>query len=145
LIKRQGSASLYATEGAWTGTSNAIRRDTLRLDGFVSINAPWKGGELHTRPVQFAGSELRINFATSAAGGLRVELQDLDRKPIPGFTLDDCPEIFGDTLDRTVNWKQGADVSKLSGIPVRMRFVMKDADLYSLQFTVRVKTCGKPT
>ena len=126
--------SLYASEAAWTGTSNAIRRYTLRLDGFVSINAPWKGGELLTKPVQFSGNRLRINFATSAAGGVRVELQDAGRKPLPGFTLDDCPVMFGDTIDRTVTWKQGADVGKLAGKPVRLRFVLQDADLYAFQF-----------
>ena len=32
--------SLYATEGYWTGTSTHLRRYTLRIDGFVSVNAP---------------------------------------------------------------------------------------------------------
>lgn len=41
--------SLYASEGAWTGDSNAMRRYTLRLDGFVSVNAGWKRGRIgHT-------------------------------------------------------------------------------------------------
>ena len=97
--------SLYASEGSWHGKGNALRRYTLRLDGFVSVNAPWKGGELVTRPLRFEGSRLLVNFATSAAGGLRVELQDAESKPIPGFTLADCPEHFGDTIDRAVTWK----------------------------------------
>ena len=42
---------------------------------------------------------------------------------------------FGDTVDRTVTWKQGADVSSLAGKPVRLRFVLQDADLYAYQFT----------
>ena len=53
---------------------------------------------------------------------------------IPGYTLDDCPEIIGDEIERRVAWKQGADVSRLAGQPVRLRFVMKDADLFALQF-----------
>jgi hypothetical protein len=127
--------SLYASEGSWTGDSNAIRRYTLRLDGFISINAGWKGGELITKPLKFTGNRLELNFATSAAGDIRVEIQDVDGKPLPGFTLDDCPEVFGDEIARSVEWKNGLDVSTLSGKTVRLRFVLKDADLYALKFS----------
>jgi hypothetical protein len=126
--------SLYATEGSWTGDSNAIRRYTLRLDGFVSVNAGWRGGELITKPLKFTGDRLDLNFSTSAAGDIRVEIQDADGKPFPGFTLDDSAEIFGDEIDRTVQWKSGSDVSSLSGKTVRLRFVLKDADLFALKF-----------
>lgn len=126
--------SLYASEGGWTGDSNVMRRYTLRLDGFVSVNAGWKGGEMITKPLKFTGDRLSINFATSAAGGIRVEIQDESGKPIPGFTLEDCPDTFGDDTDRAVEWNDGADVSSLAGKPVRLRFVLKDADLYALKF-----------
>jgi len=75
-----------------------------------------------------------LNFATSAAGSLQVELQDENGKPLPGYSLDDCEELFGDTLDRGANWKTKADLSPLSGRAVRVRFVLRDADLYSFQF-----------
>lgn len=127
--------SLYASEGSWTGDSNAIRRYTLRLDGFVSVNAGWKGGELITRPLKFSGDRLDINFATSAAGDIRVEIQDPDGEPISGYSLKDCAEIFGDEIDRTVHWENGSDVSRLSGRTVRLRFVLKDADLYAFRFS----------
>ncbi|MFT5325424.1 MAG: hypothetical protein ACI8P0_003293 [Planctomycetaceae bacterium] len=126
--------SLYATEGSWTGDSNAIRRYTLRLDGFVSVNAGWRGGELITKPLKFTGDRLDLNFSTSVAGDIRVEIQDADGKSFPGFTLDDSTEIFGDEIDRTVQWKNGSDVSSLSGKTVRLRFVLKDADLFALKF-----------
>ncbi len=126
--------SLYATESYWTGKGSALRRYTLRLDGFVSVNAPMSGGELVTKLFRFDGRRLCLNFATSAAGGLRVEIQRPDGQPVPGFALADCSEVFGDSLDRAVTWKNGTDVSSLSGQPVRLRFVLKDADLYALQF-----------
>jgi hypothetical protein len=106
----------------------------LRTDGFVSVNAPYAGGELLTRLFKFSGDKLEVNFATSAAGGLRVELQDESGKPIPGYALADCPEIIGDEIDRVIAWSAGADVGKLAGKPVRLRFSLKDADLYSLRF-----------
>ena len=127
--------SLYASEGSWHGKGNALRRYTMRLDGFVSINAPMSGGELITRPLRFAGDRLTINFATSAAGDIRVGLQDVTGKPHPGFTLGDCSPVFGDAIQRTVTWNRGSDVGTLVGKPVRLRFVLKDADLYSFQFT----------
>lgn len=126
--------SLYATEGYWTGTTSQLRRYTLRIDGFVSIQAPLSGGEFVTKPLQFEGKELVVNFSTSAAGSLRVEIQRTDGTPVPGFSLAECPDVFGDDLQRVVTWKHGGDVSRLAGQPVRLRFVLKDADLYSLRF-----------
>ncbi len=127
--------SLYAAESYWTGKGSAVRRYTLRLDGFVSVGAPLRGGELLTKPLTFEGDTLHLNFSSSAAGGVRVELQDSGGVPIPGYTLDDCPVVFGDTVDRIVTWKDGADLARLSGQPVRLRFELKDADLYAFQFT----------
>jgi hypothetical protein len=126
--------SIYATEHYWRGTYSNLRRFTLRVDGFVSVNAPGKGGEFTTRPLSFAGRELEMNFSTSIVGGVQVEIQDAGGRPVPGYTLADCPEIFGDHLERVVAWKGGTDVSPLAGRPVRLRFVMKDADLYSIRF-----------
>lgn len=75
-----------------------------------------------------------MNFATSAAGGVKVEIQDASGKAVPGFALGDCEEHFGDSLERTVVWKNGTDLSSLAGKPVRLRFALKDADLYSIKF-----------
>ena len=126
--------SLYATEGYWHGKGGTLRRYTLRLDGFVSINASMKGGELLSWPLRFSGSKLALNFATSAAGSLRVEIQDTDGKPHPGFSLADCPDHFGDAVERIVTWKNGADVRSLAEKPLRLRFELKDADLYAFRF-----------
>lgn len=126
--------SLYATESYWTGNSSALRRYTLRKDGFVSVNAPFKGGELVTKPVTLTGKSLSLNFSSSAAGGVQVELQDAEGKAIAGHALADCPPIFGDSLDRKVTWSGGWDVSALAGKPVKVRFVLHDADLFSYKF-----------
>ncbi len=111
-----------------------MARYSLRADGFVSVHAPFRGGELVTKPLTFSGSKLEVNFETSAAGGLRVEIQDEDGKPFPGFALADCPEAIGDEVDHIVAWKAGTGVASLAGKTVRLRFVLKDADLYSLRF-----------
>ena len=126
--------SFYATESYWTGNSSQLRRYALRLDGFVSVTASMKGGELVSRPVRFNGNRLSLNFATSAAGDVRVELQDASGKPFSGFSAEECQPLFGDTIDRAVTWTSGPDVSSLQDKTVRIRFILRDADLYSYQF-----------
>jgi hypothetical protein len=126
--------SFYSVENCWRGIADQMRRYTIRIDGFVSLQAALSGGEFTTKPILFSGKNLVLNFATSAAGSLQVELQDADGKPIEGFTLADCPEIFGDAIARTVAWKGNADVSSLAGKPIRLHIVAKDGDLYSFQF-----------
>ena len=111
-----------------------LRRGTLRLDGFVSVNAPCAAGEFTTKPLTFEGKELVINYSTSAVGSVRVEIQDAAGTPIEGFKLDQCPEIFGDEIEHVVAWQGGTDVSALAGQPVRLRLALKDADLYSIRF-----------
>ncbi len=111
-----------------------LQRVTLRLDGFASVNAPYAGGAMITKPFTFSGKELVMNFATSAAGSVWVEIQDAAGKPIEGYTLEDADENIGDEIARVVTWRDSADVSALAGKPVRLRFKMKDADLYSIQF-----------
>lgn len=108
-----------------------------RLDGFASVQAPCADGEVLTEPLVFGGNELRINFSTSAAGSVRVEIQNAAGQPIPGHTLKNCPEITGDSVDRVIRWKAGADISSLAGETVKLRFELKDADLYSFQFNTK--------
>ena len=126
--------SFYINEGVRRDGPGRLRRHTLRLDGFASVYAPLTGGSLTTNPFQFAGSRLELNFSTSAGGRLRVEIQDEHGQPIPGFALGDCHLLYGDQLDRGVSWQGGADVGALAARPVRLRFELKDADLFALQF-----------
>ncbi len=125
--------SFYSNEGHWKD-GQTLRRYTIRVDGFVSLHARQKPGEFYTPPFVFSGRRLSLNFATSAAGTLRVELQDADGRALPGYALADSDELFGDTLDRTVTWGNRSDVSPWAGKTVQLRVVMNDADLYSLRF-----------
>lgn len=124
----------YVTEGYWRGMSTIFRRYTLRIDGFVSVRTPLSGGELMTKPLIFSGQTLVVNFATSAGGSMRVEIQDKGGRAIPGFSLRECVELIGDELERKVSWSGDSDLSTLTNKPVRLRFWMSDADLYSLRF-----------
>lgn len=109
-------------------------RYVLRTDGFVSVNAPFEGGEMITRPFTFSGSELVLNCSTSATGSIMVEIQKEDGLPVPGYGLGDCDQIVCDRIEQVVTWKGKKDVDSKANTPVRLRFLMKDADLFSLRF-----------
>jgi hypothetical protein len=111
-----------------------LARFALRLDGFASVNAPYAGGEMVTKPIVVSGRELVLNCATAAPGGIRVEVQTPEGDAVPGYTLMEAEEFVGDSIEHTVQWKLGASLEPLAGRTVRLRFVMKDADLYSLRF-----------
>jgi len=125
----------------YTAPSVHIERFVLRTDGFASINAGATSGEFVTKPFRFEGEDLVINYATGAGGSIRVEVQDPNGHPLPGFELEQCITIWGDEIARTVRWQRpekswtdALPVGRLAEKPIRLRFVLKDADLYSLQF-----------
>lgn len=126
--------SIYWVEN-YMHPSLRVRRGTLRLDGFVSMHAEYSGGDFVTKPLKFTGDKLVINFASSAAGGLRAEIRDEAGHPIPGFTLAESADIYGDEIEQIVAWKKGTSVASLAGKSVRLKFTIKDADLYSIRFT----------
>lgn len=125
--------SVYVNHNYGQPTSH-LRRYALRLDGFASVRADYDGGTMLTKPLTFTGQTLYLNVSTSAAGGIRVEIQDAATgSPVPGFAAADCQEIIGNGIEHPVVFK-GGDLSTLAGKPVRLKFVMKDADLYALHF-----------
>lgn len=114
--------------------SHHIRRYSLRTDGFASLHAPFEGGTMTTKPIVFTGQKLVLNYWTSAAGSIRVEVLDASGQPIAGYGLADCNEIIGNELKREVTWGEGRNVASLIGKAGQLRFRLADADLYSLRF-----------
>jgi hypothetical protein len=126
--------AVYGTEAYYRGPDSRLRRFTYRVDGFVSVRGGAEGGELITPPIVFDGVALVVNFTTGDGGTIGVEVQDDAGKPLPGFELAACKTLQGDEVQQRVAWNGGADLSQLAGKPVRLRFALKNADLYSLQF-----------
>ena len=115
--------------------SNGARgRAVLRLDGFISADAAYTGGELTTRPLTFTGDRLQLNVDTGAGGVARVEIQDESGRPLPGFAASDADEINGNYIRIQPTWNGKPDVASLAGRPVRLRFLMRDTKLYSFRF-----------
>ena len=105
-----------------------FRRYTVRLDGFFSWYAPYKGGSVLTKPFTVEAEEMRVNFATSALGGMTVSICGEDGEALEGYT---SYEMFGDSVDRPVEFEK--PISALKGSSVCLKFALKDAHLYSFE------------
>lgn len=142
------------------GYKREVYRLIQRVDGFVSIDAPYgKEGSLTTKPFRFKGNRLVLNVDTDAAGFVQVGFLDKNGQPIEGFTLDECIYINGDFTDARVEWLQNAgelagidiedeedyvkfaakvktslDVSSLEGKIVQLVFRMRGSKLYAMEF-----------
>jgi hypothetical protein len=112
-------------------------RAEQRRDGFVSVDFEADGGELVTEPFTFSGDKLVLNVNTGASGEGRVAILDESGNEIAPFTLENCRYLSGNFFDVPVQWGDDADVSSLAGKPIRLKFVMRNAKLYSFQFVDR--------
>jgi len=101
----------------------------LRRDGFASLEAGARPGELVTRPLRFSGAQLFVNVA-AAQGQLRGEVLDEQEKPIAPFTLANCRPVSADSTLEPVTWT-GGDLATLRNRPVRLRFVLQNGGLYA--------------
>ena len=112
---------------------------TWRKDGFVCLEAA-EDGYFATTPFVFEGGLLKLNGWSRYRGGIKVELADATNEshsfadPVSGRTFDDCDEISGSDVDRTVTWNGESDLSQWQGKLVRLRFKMRRARLYSIWF-----------
>lgn len=111
-----------------------ITRAVLRLDRYVAMNAGLVPAELITHPLTFTGTRLELNADVRPGGFVRVALEDTEGNSLPGFALDDCVPVEGDSVRHVVRWTGGQDLSALAGRPVRMRIVARDASLFAFQF-----------
>jgi len=126
--------SVFAKEAYYTGTGSRLRRFTYRQDGLVALAAGADGGEALTRPLEFTGSRLLLNYRTTGKGSVRVEVQDAAGRPIASLHAADCLPLRGDHVETAVEWKEGAKLAGLAGKQVRLRLVLNDAELFALRF-----------
>ena len=126
------------TWGLWrchhyASTTCHLRLHTLRRDGFARLRAGSRRGRVLTKPFNAAGESLCLNFATSAAGLIRVEVLDESCQPIEGFSGRAAAKLFGDSTHHVVVWPKQRRWSELNGRTIRLRFTLTDANLYALQ------------
>lgn len=123
-----GFSGVSPNLGTHCYAGGAVALVTLRRDGFVSLHAD-KSADMITKPLIFAGRHFFVN-ADCRAGQMRVAVLDDEGQVIPGYDLDDCEAITTDRVTCSVQWK-GGDLGALTGKPLRFRFVLENAHLYS--------------
>jgi len=130
----------YKKGGAAGVPESVVQRLSQRLDGFVSVDAPYeKEAQLTTHPLRFQGNRLVLNIDTGATGYAQVGLEDEQGRPIPGFGVEQCLYINGNFVTHEVSWLTNdrtlkRDLAELAGRPVRVVVRMRGASLYALQF-----------
>ncbi len=110
---------------------NAIGLATLKRDRFVSISAGDKTGILETRPLVFCGSQLHMNTDVAKDGEIKVSVINRDGEMAAGYFPDQCQPVVGDGIDIPVRWHDQPDLSRCVGVPVRLRFELRNASLFS--------------
>ena len=104
----------------------------FRTNGFVSRRADRDVGVLTTHPLLFQGRYLSVNAQVSQ-GELGVEVLDTEGSALKGYTRGDCLLGSFDGTHQLVRWKNRKDLAELAGRPVRLRFYLKQGDLYAFQ------------
>ncbi len=120
----------------------AVGLATLPLDGFVSLDAGPNPGTITTKPLVFKGSRLLVNLEASLKGSagvddatsLEVEVLDGSGAPVAGFGREQAARITRTGLRQLVSWRGGTSLAALGRRPVRLRFHLRNAKLYSFQF-----------
>lgn len=105
------------------------------LDRFVAVTAGG-AGTLTTRQFIAIGDTLVLNVNANQ-GTIRVEAIDALGRAIKGFSKDDCQPITGDNVRHIVSWKTGTNCHPLQARPIKLRFHLKNAQLYSFEFQIR--------
>ena len=113
------------------GNQAAFNLGTLRLDGFVSVSAGDLAGEVVTKPLVWRGSSLWLN-ADADRGEIRVELLDENGELLNrAWSLERSTPITADAVRLPVHWQEEIDLSTLKLQNVRLRFTLRNADLFA--------------
>jgi hypothetical protein len=91
-------------------------------------------GEFTTVPIIPRGGKLRVNALVDRNGSLLIEAARLDGSPIAGRSFADGVPIIGDQFWTPVTWKAADDLGIRPGEPVVLRFRMKLAKVYGIEF-----------
>ena len=117
----------YVTKPGLEPDRGAICLAVLRRDGFVSLDAGEKSGQLVTRPMVLPGGKMHVNV-DAVDGELGVEVLDAEDKVVAV-----SEEVSGDLARKEILWKRGT-LSQLKGKAVTLRFTLRNARFYSYWF-----------
>ena len=136
----------YPTRGSADDKQTGLGLATLRKDGWASLDAGRREGSVTTKVLRGVQGPLAVNFVTArgrgyGTGWIKVEVLDEQGRVIPGYSRENCDDLKGDHLEQVVKWNGSMKLP--DGNPLRFRFVMTDAQLYSFRAGDAVKTDAK--
>lgn len=104
----------------------------LRADGFASVGGTRQVGALTTRPLVLKGKSLFVN-ADARGGTLRVEvISGTPSAPPRGrWGQKNCRSLTTDGIRQEIRWKDSPSLEELEEKPVRLRFYLDNARLFS--------------
>ena len=120
--------ALFTFDRHWSGLASNLNRYRIRQDGFISRKGSYAGQTVVTKPLVFSGSEMLVNFSTSARGRMFITIREECGRGIRSV------ELFGDKVDRPVDFATSLKVADFAGKPVTIEFELSDANLYSFRF-----------
>lgn len=135
IVQTGPSEMSFFVTRAYSTNDCYLERMKMRIDGFSSLHAGYKEGTALTHPLVLNGNNFLLNYSTSSVGYVKVVITDKNGKEIPGFGAADAPPIVGDLIDAGITWKSGKTIRELSGKTVRIKFISRDADIYSFAVT----------
>lgn len=104
---------------------------SCKPDRFVAVTA--KGdGRLLTRPFWTETPRFCVNAKVTRGGWLRAEILTVEGTPIPGFRLQDCLPVTGDSTEHVLAWRGSPDAAVLANREIRLRLTCRNTELYSL-------------
>ena len=130
---------LWFYYGAYDGEHGVAARTgticlaKLRQDGYVSLDADESGGTVLTKPFVCAGEQLSIN-ADARGGEVAVAVLDAQGREHAGYRKVECALVDSDAVRQRVTWRERQTLAALQGQPIRLKFYLRSASLYS--FTV---------
>ena len=126
---------IIPTDGPRTKISGTVMETRQRLDGFVSVDAGSDGGRFVTPVLVYSGRRLTLNLDVSAAGDIRVELQDQTGHPYRGYSFAESDPMDCKRCGGGGDLCHGdSDVASVAGKPLRIAFKLRTAKLFAFQF-----------
>ena len=106
---------------------------TWRKGRLVALRAP-EEGFFALWPLVLKGDTVHLNAHVAMTGYILLEAVGPDGNVLPGRSFADCDYMSGDFLDKAVTWKGQSSLGHKEGAAVKLRFRLRNAELYSVEF-----------
>ena len=104
-----------------------------RIDGFAALaDTDGEADLITSKAIQFSGNQLTLNAKVKSSGYIKVRISPAEGESDLTAWSD---KITGDDQNHVVRWDGDDDISRCAGVAVILQFKIKDAELYSLDFT----------